>query len=403
MRSPPVLGFQGYQVATLPSTMSFTTILQVATATRSSTRAVGLSWSTRISLPTADRPSSHPSFALIAVTTHDRAVMPSLPGLRPLSLRAARAAAERGVGGKGGDGHRGPWRQGGARGAQGTSIVETARGAEAAVGMTAPATASTAGGGRGEVMGEGDVGDVNSDSITRGITVTATHVVRPVRSIHSSSRTGITVKVPFVAVPLPTVIPTGADPASGPDAASACLSVARFGIGFNVTESMTMTLADSASKQGVVPTIDNVSAVPKLGSSPPVPALLIVPHVIPAPFPVILTFIWAPTVTGRFGLGLRWPALRGVVRATSPRPSGGIPRDHPTGEGAAVGGGPVAEGTTTMHISMHIQRAHVPSRGRSAIGSPKAQPEGRAVPQLHISAAIVVRCAPGGEGDHVPP
>ncbi len=123
-----------------------------------------------------------------------------------------------------------------------------------------------------------------------------------------------------------------------------------------------------------------MSAVSKQGSSSAASISLFLPLTIPAPVTSILISIRASTATVRVGLGLRWPALRGDVRTTSPRPSGGIPRDHPTGGRVAAGGDPMAEGTTTMHTSMHYQRAPVPLRGGIAVSFPKAQPEGRATP-----------------------
>ncbi len=53
---------------------------------------------------------------------------------------------------------------------------------------------------------------------------------------------------------------------------------------------------------------------------------------------LLLPLLRASTKHGRFGLGLSKPRSRCVIRSSSPRPSRCVPRDHPTGGVAAVGG-----------------------------------------------------------------
>ncbi len=343
-----------------------------------------------------------PSLPVHAIATHDRVVLPALPMRLPLDLRVDDAAGGRGARWESGRRRRGPRRRSEARRTGGVVVAKSVRGAGAAMGMTSAATAATSGkGGEG-----GEVGVVNSASSTRGITVTAARAPRPPLPPPDSSSPGIHVQTPVMTVPIPTAI-VKVDPSSGPSTVTTMLSVVEFGSGFGCATLNTKNVAQTANTQGVVLRVIPLDIASELGSPPSITASPLIASIaaliIPAPVPSIHVIPRASTATGRFGLGLRWPALRGVVRSTSPRPSGGNPRDHPTGEGAVVGGGPRAEGTATMHLSVHVQRAYVPSRGRLAFSSPIAQPIGRVIPLLHTSAAVVVHCVPGGEGNRASP
>ncbi len=278
--------------------------------------------------------------------------------------------------------------------------------------MTATASAAP--------RGEGRVGVVISASAILGITVTNSRYPSALLDPPRPDRPGATPS-PTILVPLGLIIAGRVYPSSryhpltprvGTFGSGGCTAGVVPDVLFGQVARETvnpLSVTRNATDDALMSLHDLRMFVAELGSPtfrvlPPVLASAIpVTPAIQALIPTTPPVPRASTGNRRFGLGLSWPLVRGVIRSTFPRPSGCCPRDHPTGGGAVVGDGPRAKGTATMHLSVHVQRAHVPSRDRLAIGSPSTRSVGRVGPLMHNRTSIMGRCVPGGEGGRRPP